>query len=83
MTKEKVTPKDRPEAKRRQKPLDVKTFIITTRLTILNRFNSQEQNVIVKELYFAVRENRQKLIDEHQEQGDILGRLNEEIPVGN
>lgn len=80
-TKNEKKPTQRPKTKLRKKPLDAKNFIKTTSLTILNRFDPNEQNIIVKELYFAVRDNRQRLINEQREYADILAKLNEEISI--
>ena len=80
-SKKEVTPNERPKTKKRQKPLDVKKFVDTTKKTILNELCPNDQNLIVKELYFAVRENRKMLIEEQAGKLEYLAELNRQIPI--
>ena len=67
--------------KSRAKPLDPKKFIDTTTKTLLTRFNCEKQNVIIKELLFAVTEQRKQLIEQSREATDRLNQLNSELPI--
>jgi len=78
--KKEVTPNDRPDSRSRQKT--AKQFLDSTKSALLTKYSSKEQNDIVKELYFAVRENRAMEIDGLKATMENLVKLNEEIPVG-
>ena len=80
---------DRPEKdekksiprKSRAKIKTAKDFIEVTAGTIL-KYPTGIQNIIIKELYFAIRQNRLNKIEEAKEVVDTLVKLNEELPVG-
>jgi len=78
--KKEVTPNDRSDSRSRKKT--AKQFLDSTKSTLLTKYSSKEQNDIVKELYFAVRENKAMEIDGLKATMENLVKLNEEIPVG-
>ena len=82
MTETKKDEKKTTPRKSRAKIKTAKDFIEVTAGTIL-KYPAGIQNTIVKELYFAIRQNRLNKIDEAKEVIETFVKLNEEIPIGN
>lgn len=81
MTETKKDEKKSKQRKSRAKVKSAKDFLEVTKSALLANYTAKDQNVIVKELYFAVRDNRIKLIKDKREEVSFLEKLNEDIPV--
>lgn len=85
MEKQKDFEKNKPKDKKRKSRAEVLTptdFFKKTKESLLASYSPEEQNDIIKELYFAVRENRAMEIDKLKSDTENLCKLNEEIMVG-
>jgi len=75
--------KIKPKRKSRAKVLSATDFFKVTKEILLTKYSPKEQNDIVRELYFTVREFRKMEIEKLNSDMDVLVKLNKEIPVDN
>lgn len=67
--------------KSRRKVKSMKLFIEETKCRLLEDYEPSQQNLIVKEILFAIAEKRKMLIDQSQEKMDILNQFTSELPT--